>query len=207
MEKQVHKGHYDFNSYGCFNKWASYWYQLDEILTLEPKSVLEVGAGDGVVAYYLQNNAGISYTSVDIAEDLKPNIVGSVDNLPIADNSFDLVCCFEVLEHLSFDKLDKSLQELRRVTKQHVIISLPHWGRHFSLSFKLPGWKEIKIQKKINFRPIKHKFRGQHYWEVGKKNYPVQLIRKHLQQAGFDIIKDYIAFDSPYHHFFVLKKK
>jgi ubiquinone/menaquinone biosynthesis C-methylase UbiE len=206
MEKQVDKKHYGFKKY-CFpDRWASYWYQLDEILKLKPQSVLEVGAGDRVIANYLQDNAGIAYTSVDIAADLEPDIVSSVDDLKINDNSFDLVACFEVLEHLPFEKFIKSLQELHRVSKHYVIISLPHWGRHFPLSLRLPGFKRIRLQSKINLWPIKHKFRGQHYWEIGKKNYPIKLIRKHIKQTGFEIIKDYIAFDSPYHHFFVLKK-
>ncbi len=207
MQKQVDKEHYNFKKYCKLNRWVSYWNQINEIISLKPQTVLEIGPGDGVVSHYLQNNAGIDYTSVDIAADLHPDIVSSVDDLKIDDNSFDIACCFEVLEHLPFEKFDKSLQELGRVSKKYVIISLPHWGRNYALSIKIPGFKKIKLHKKISPVPKKHKFDGEHYWEIGKKNYSVKLIRKKIKQAGFIIKKDYIDFDSPFHHFFVLEKK
>lgn len=207
MTKQVDKEHYNFSSYAGLERWSSYWYQLNEILSLEPASVLEIGVGDKVVANYLKNNSAIKYNNIDIAPDLNPDFVGDVRHLPFEDNSYDVACAFEVLEHLPFEDLDIALKELKRVSKKQVLISLPHWGRHFSIKLFIPKFAYKKWQHKFNQWPIKHKFNGQHYWEIGKQDYPLEKIKKHISDNGFEIVKDYIAFESPYHHFFVLNKK
>lgn len=206
MNKQVDKNTYNFENYCYSERWHSYWHQLKEILELSPKNVLEIGAGDKVIADYIRNNTNIDYKCADIAEDLKPDIICSIDNIKSEDRAYEMVCAFEVLEHLPFEKLELALKELHRVSRKYVIISLPHWGRHFSIDIKLPFVKNIKCQCKISWPSIEHKFNGQHHWEIGKKGYPLKEIKKIIIETGFDIKKDYIAFYSPYHHFFVLKK-
>ncbi|MEA2088399.1 MAG: class I SAM-dependent methyltransferase [Patescibacteria group bacterium] len=206
MEKQIDKKEYNFSKYCKQERWSSYWHQIDEVLKCNPKSVLEIGVGDKVFGDYIKNNTNIKYFCLDIAEDLNPDIVGSVDNMPIENNTYDLVCAFEILEHLPFEKFKKSLDELHRVSKKDVIISLPHWGRHFSIDIRIPYFKNFSWQYKCNFFPIKHKFNGQHYWEIGKKDYSLKKVKRKFKKAKFKIVKDYIAFKSPYHHFFVLKK-
>lgn len=122
------------------------------------------------------------------------------------DNSFDLVCAFEVLEHLPFSNFENCLLELKRVSKKYIILSLPHWGRHFSFILRIPFFKKIKFQFKFSFFPIKHNFNGQHYWEIGKKGYNLSKIKNEIEKSGMNILRDYVCFESPYHHFFVLKK-
>ena len=206
MEKQVDRKVYNFQKYCKQDRWSSYWHQINEVLKCNPKSVLEIGIGDKVFGSYIKNNTNIKYSCLDIAEDLNPDIIGSIDKIPIENNAYDLVCAFEILEHLPFEKFKKSLDELYRVSKKYVIISLPHWGRHFSIDIRIPFVKRLKFQYKFSIFPIEHKFNGQHYWEIGKKDYPLKKIKEEFNKAGFKIIKDYIAFESPYHHFFVLKK-
>jgi ubiquinone/menaquinone biosynthesis C-methylase UbiE len=50
--------------------------------------------------------------------------VGDLREMPYSDNSFDLVVCLEVLEHLPDPH--KGLRELRRVTSAHCLLSVPH---------------------------------------------------------------------------------
>ncbi len=206
MNKQVDKNAYNFKKYCDIDRWSSYWHQVDEVLKMKPKTVLEIGAGDKVLANYLKINTDIYYECMDVAEDLSPDVIGSVDEMPLNNNSYDLVCAFEVLEHLPFEKFKKCLSELKRVSVKNVIISLPHWGRHFSIDIRLSYFKRLKYQYKLNLFPIKHKFDGQHYWEIGKKGYSLRKIREAIKLGGFEIIRDYIVFESPYHHFFVLEK-
>lgn len=206
MEKQVDKSVYNFKKYCGLDRWSSYWHQLDEVLICEPKSVLEIGVGDKAFGDYIKNNTIIDYKSLDVATDLCPDIVASVENIPVEDNLFDVVCAFEVLEHLLFESFEKSLLEMKRVSNKFIIISLPHWGRHFSIEFRLPFFKKVKFQYKFNLTTIEHKFDGQHYWEIGKKGYPLDLIKEKIKKLDLKIKNDYVCFDSPYHHFFILEK-
>ncbi len=200
--KQVDRSAYDFFRYCGLDRWASYHYQITEILSVKPSSVLEVGVGDGVTCGYLSRNTEIAYTTVDIADDVGADVIGSITALPFADKSFDVVCAFEVLEHLPFEKLDTSLSELARVARKKVIISVPHFGPPLKFLLKLPFLPEIKIAFKIPY-PKQHEWNGQHYWELGKRGCTVARMRRHLEKL-FVIEKEYIPFENQYHHFFVL---
>lgn len=199
----------NFLKYCDPNRWSSYWYQIKEILSLKPESVLEIGIGDKSVSSYIKSNTDINYKSVDIMLDLKPDIVCDVENLNsvIAAGSFDVVCAFEVLEHLPFEKFQTVLKELGKASRKNIIISLPHWGRHFSIQIRLPYFKELRWQFKLNIFSIPHIFDGHHFWEIGKSKYSLSRIKSEINMAGFDILKDYIVFESPYHHFFILQKR
>lgn len=205
MEKQVDKSAYDFDKYSTIERYASYWYQAKSIIDAAPSNMLEVGGGDGFLENFVKTQTKTEYKNIDIAEDLEPDILGDVKNMPLEDNSFDLVCAFEVLEHIPYEDFVPALKEIARVAKKDVIISLPHWGRHFAIHIRMPFIKNIRWQKKFTFRPQEHKFNGEHYWEIGKKGYPLSRIKSDMQKAGLKIVNDKILFESPYHHLFILK--
>lgn len=200
---QVRKTHYDFERYVQPDRWASYYYQLKEILALSPASVLEVGPGDATVRDQVVRR-GIAYTSVDTAEDLAPDVVADVRALPFSDASFDVVCAFEVLEHLPLDTFDEALRELARVSKGPVLVSLPHFGPPLQLHLKLPFLPHIRLAWKVPW-PMSHQWNGQHYWEIGKRESSVRRIRERLKRV-FRVERDYVPFEHQYHHFFILKK-
>lgn len=199
-----HLEKYSFKKYDSKARWISYWHQIDEVLKLNPKNVLEIGVGNKTVASYLENS-GLDVVTLDINEQLKPDVVGSVLKMPFENNSFDVILCAEVLEHLPFDEFEKGLSELKRVTRKYVVLSLPHFGHSITFSFKIPFLKEKKIAIRMPF-PIKHYFNGEHYWEIGKKGYPLSKIESIIQKY-FQIRKDFIPFENQYHHFFILEKK
>jgi SAM-dependent methyltransferase len=98
-------------------------------------SILDVGCGEGFTLNRLKQEGigkkleGIEYsdTAIKIGKKIYPNIKikkGSIYNLPYADNSFDLVLCTEVLEHL--EDPAKGLKELARVSKRYLVISVPN---------------------------------------------------------------------------------
>ena len=203
--KQVDKTAYQFFSYAHPGRFVSYYHQLAEVLALAPTSVLEIGVGDGVFRDYLKGNTAILYTSVDVADDLHPDVVGDVTKLPFKDSAFDVVCAFEVLEHIQFEQFEKALAELVRVSRNVVVLSLPHFGPPVKFLLKIPFLPEISFAFKIPFLR-KHTFNGQHYWEIGKRGYSVRVIRDILERY-FTIKKEFIPFENQYHHFYILKKK
>jgi len=203
--KQVGKEAYTFLKYCYPDRWASYYAQLREVIELAPQSVLEVGTGDGVFKNVIRHNTDIAYQNIDVAEDLKPDIVGSVENIPLPEGSVDVVVAFEVLEHLPYEKFEGALTELARVARRAVVLSLPHFGPPLTFSFKIPFLPDIRFAWKIPY-PRKHVFNGQHYWEIGKRGYSVSKIRAALSRH-FVIEKEFIPFENQYHHFFVLSKR
>lgn len=200
---QVDTTHYRFGTYAFEGRFVSYYWQLKEVLAQRPSSILEVGTGDLVFGSFIKSNTSVSYTSVDTAKDLCPDVVGSIVELPFPDKSFDIACAFEVLEHLPFNEFDRAVGELCRVARTHVVISVPHFGPMFSFSLKVPFLPQLRVAFKIPF-PKKHEFNGQHYWELGKRGYPASLIRNKLSAHG-ELVRDFVPFGSSYHHFFVIK--
>lgn len=203
MIKGSNRKHYSFSKYDYKTRWISYWHQINEVLSLSPKKVLEVGIGNKTVLNYLKNQ-GIEVLTLDIDEKLKPDIVGNVLKIPFQDNSFDVILCAEVLEHLPFEEFDKALEELKRISKQYVVLSLPHFGHSIKLSFKIPLIREKRFAIRIPF-PRKHHFDGEHYWEIGKKGYPLTKIERIIKKH-FAVKKEFIPFENQYHHFFILEK-
>ena len=186
------------------NRWMSYWHQIDEILAVNPEKVLVVGKGNGLVPGYFKT-AGIKTITLDIDETLRPDIVASVLKIPLIGESFDVVLCAEVLEHLPYNEFNQALSEIKRVTKIGAVISLPHFGPAIRFFLKIPFLPELRFIFKLPY-PIKHQFKGEHYWEIGKRGYPLRRIKNDIKKSGFTVKNDYIVFENPLHHFFVLKK-
>lgn len=195
--------YHNFKKYDFKNRWVSYWHQIDEVLELNPKNVLEIGVGNRTVSNYLKNK-NIDLTTLDIDRELEPDIVGNILALPLQDNSFDVILCAEVLEHLPFDNFEQALRELRRVAKRHIVLSLPHFGPSFRISFKAPFLREKKFAFKIWF-PLAHYPNRDHQWEIGKKGYSIGRI-KNIIRKYFIIKKEFVPFEIQYHHFFILEK-
>lgn len=200
--KQVDHTHYEFLRYSNPARFASYYYQLKELFDAKPQSILEIGVGDAVIGSYVRTNSQITYTSFDYAEDLHPDIVGDVCDIKLARASHDVVCAFEVLEHIPFEKFETAIGQMVRVARKRVVISVPHFGPPILFLLKIPFVPLIRYAFKIPF-PRKHTFNGQHYWELGKKGYSPARVREVLKKYG-TIVRDYVPFENQYHHFFVL---
>jgi SAM-dependent methyltransferase len=203
---QVTKEHYVTSSYDTKDRWISYWYQIRKVLECNPKNVLEIGPGNKSVTNALRK-AGVEVTAVDIASDLQPDVIASVLELPFAKNSFDVVLCAEVLEHLPFGEFSKALIEIHRISGRFAIVSLPHAGYVFSLEFKIPLLRKIELIWKLPFFWKIHVFNGEHHWELGKRGYPVRRIKQIIVANGFGIRESGLHTDDPAHYFFVLEKQ
>lgn len=200
---QVENAHYRFQ-YDHHARWNAYWYQIREVLNKKPSSVLEVGVGSGVVKNYLKQE-NINVTTVDIDGSLSPDIVASITNIPLTEKSVDVSVCCQVLEHLPFGEVSVALQELRRISKSHIIISVPDSRRllvRALLHLPFIGAKQVLIKVETNRH---HEFDGQHYWELGKSGITLDKFKNMVRDSGLQIEKDFIPFETPTKHFFVLK--
>lgn len=108
--------------------------QLDAWLPSEaPRSILEVGMGEGEVAERLRDRfpasrfVGIDLPDLELAEQWRvrqlTGAFADITTLPFPAASFDLVLAIEVLEHV--DDPDGALSELARLATGALLLSVP----------------------------------------------------------------------------------
>jgi SAM-dependent methyltransferase len=201
-EKQVDKAHYAFDKYMSKERWNSVWHQLDEILRLEPKSVLEIGPGPGTFKS-IAHSMGLNVKTFDLDPDLNPDIVGSATSMLIPNADFDVVCAFQMLEHLPYAEALKAFSEMTRVASRFVVISLPDSRPVWRYRIFVPklGIFE-KLVSRPFWRPADHQFDGQHFWEINKAGYRLEKLVHDFSMHG-KLVKTYRVVENPYHRFFV----
>jgi len=104
-------------------------------INLKGKKFLEVGCGMGYFSEMAQKNGAI-VTGIDVGKKLVeksrqkvPNgkfIIASISNLPFKDETFDLILCTEVIEHV--ENQNKGLSEVFRVLKKggYLVLTTPN---------------------------------------------------------------------------------
>jgi len=110
-------------------KWVP-WSTLVWLL-FKPRRMLEVGCGKGGhIAGWVRGKLGVDMVGIDVSEhaidnawpEAKPFVEqGSILDLPYPDGYSDLVCCYDVLEHIDEEDVDAAVSELCRVSSRHVL--------------------------------------------------------------------------------------
>ncbi len=199
--------HYLSPAYNSKERFISYWHQINEVLQLNPRDVLEIGVGSGFVSTFLKN-AGVRIETLDIDAQLNPDIVGTVMNMPVLNESFHLVICYQVLEHLPYSEFKKALSEIYRVSQQYVILSLPDISPAYRWHLEFPKIRPVKCLIANPLRKsVDQKSCADHFWEIGYKNYSLELIASALVRSGFTLINTYRIFDCYRQRIFLLNKR
>ncbi len=208
--KNRFRDHYADLNYLSKTRWSSYYAQLEETMRTNPKTVLEIGKGFGLLVFVLEG-LGVKVTTLDIDQRLNPKVVGDVRKLPFRNNSFDCVVCFEVLEHLPFKDFSKGIGEMRRVTKKHVIISLPEpYSTTLYFGLKLfPFIPKLEFFRKLSFGKIffpKFSPTGPHKWELGRENATYKKVTRVIKKNNLAVVKSFCSCNNAYHRFLILEK-
>jgi len=202
---------YDYNFYwdSCNNisNFASYYQQLNTINKYKPNNVLEIGVGNRLVTNQLKNK-GINVTTVDINPKLNPDYVCDIRHLEVINTHFDLICAFEVLEHIRFSNFEDALISLKKHSSKYIIISLPIKATGITFYLNLPKIKPIYYYLNLPI-PLRQKSiqnNTAHFWEIDKvgfeKSKIINILRKH-----FNILEHYRLYMNPRHYMFVLQIK
>ncbi|MGH9468405.1 MAG: glycosyltransferase [Terriglobales bacterium] len=146
------------------------WYQVAQAevlprLALRDRRVLEIGAGYGALASYL-NARGAHYVGLDLAASALRQFPRSLTRcapvradacrLPFPDAGFDVVLCMEVFEHIPDRR--RLLAEIRRVAAPGaaIVLSTPNYANFFLPLKLLAGWGWRRAAEYVHLQPVDH---------------------------------------------------
>ncbi|OFZ00579.1 MAG: hypothetical protein A3K10_04115 [Bacteroidetes bacterium RIFCSPLOWO2_12_FULL_31_6] len=171
MDKAYYKEYYHFEreNWWFVVRYKIINYFLNKYLTNKSKiKILNIGVATGYSTELLMKYGEVVSLEYDkdcckfISEKLNIEVIhGSITSLPFEDESFDLVCAFDVIEHVEDDEL--GVQEIRRVCKKNglVFITVPAfmslWSRHDEINFHFRRYKKNQILQLFNKLQIIHK--------------------------------------------------
>jgi ubiquinone/menaquinone biosynthesis C-methylase UbiE len=153
---------------------------LRELKTHE--SFLEIGCNSG---HYLKKLKGKCKRIVGIDIDresvlkakkktgLKEIFIANSNNLPFNDKEFDWVMASEVLEHIP--DFEKALNEIKRVARKKILITIPIEKAYWWRAIKLFGYKPHKVGHVHSF----------YSKDIEEKMLPWKLKRKELVYSPF----------------------
>ncbi len=105
-----------------------------DVHSLQPgQRYLDAGCGRGEMVK-LAKSLGVEARGCELVPDLCDGVTvinGSLTALPFDDKSFDVVSCYDVIEHLPPEQVDTALDELFRVSRGVVILSTNDKRSHY----------------------------------------------------------------------------
>ena len=201
---------YRGEDYETKGRFCSYWHQIDEVRKAMPSReghILIIGKGSGFIDSYLRG-IGYKVATLDIDDTLEPTYCASVLNMPLLTSSIDLVICCQVLEHLPFKQFPIALREIRRIIRPegHLVLSLPDLTRTYRFMLQLPKLGEHAFIIPIPVPEWLKKtwvYNGEHYWNIGNKDYPAKRIAANLTAEKFTIVREFRVFEMSWHRFYI----
>lgn len=178
---------------------------------LQPKKVLDAGCGRG---FYVQGLTFFPFVKeihgIDLnvqyllraRKNIKDNRVkvrqGSLYQLPFANNTFDLVICSEVLEHL--DRDDQAVREIYRVLKPggSAVFSVPH--ANYPLLWDPINWI---LERVFNTHISKDIWWLAGIWADHVRLYTPEQFRQTVTDGKLRIVKQhsFVHWSWPFSHF------
>jgi ubiquinone/menaquinone biosynthesis C-methylase UbiE len=168
--------------YGGFNYDPKYWNKVvvdfvNHYNLKNNSSILDIGCGKGFMLYdFFMLNPSFRIAGLDISEyaikNSKPEItkyltIGSADNLPYENKSFDLVISINTIHNLEKYDCAKAIREIERVSKKNKFIIVD--------AYKNVEEKKRMFQWNLTAKTIMHrnewikffkenKYTGDYYW-------------------------------------------
>jgi SAM-dependent methyltransferase len=169
---------------------------FDEVVALAPGRVLEVGCGTGGFARRLVD-AGIDVVAIDQSErmvELSRELgvraeVGDVQDLPFADDEFDVAVANFMLYHVP--DLDRALTELRRVAR--ILVAATNGFDQLREMWELVG-RDLGDRQRHFMRETGEELLRRHFTEVSMIDLPATV------ELSADDMRHYIAHSVAHRH-------
>lgn len=157
------------------------------------RTTLDVGCATGFVVEGLRE-LGMDATGSDVSQyAIEHAALGAqghlvwgdlTDRLPFKTGQFDLVSALEVLEHLPPDVVPRALAELRRVTRQYLVCTIPSFGRN---EHGPGGWYQVKVRddRVAHYESLGPGYEGPIPYDDLYRDHRGEPIEGHLTIASF----------------------
>lgn len=185
------------------SRMSSYGHQYSLAMKSKGASFLNVGSGNDFLNHLLTRQ-GKFVVDFDLNYSTKPIVCGKLPFLPFYNSSFDIVLCFQMLEHLPVSLLPTCLTEFARVGTKYVIISLPdvtYRGYEKIKHFTYKVTKHPQVWKKYEIPQIDF----EHEWEIGIGDVDEETVLKCVENDQLSLVHQFRNDLNLYHHFFVWK--
>ena len=172
--------------YGGYNYNSRFWEEtvahVTDFYKLDNHSrILDVGCAKGFMMHDLQLLLpGAEILGIDISEYAKDNAiesvkekisVGNANNLPFADNYFDLVIAINTLHNLPRIDCKEAFREINRVTKKDAFVMNDAWrddeGKESMLNWNLTALTYMSCDDWLVFFD-EVDYQGDYYWFFAK---------------------------------------
>lgn len=203
FNSQFHLQYEDYLKGIDLQNWFRYYTILKTVIDLEPRKVLEIGAGNEIVKSSLLKLVN-DYQVMDINPKLKPDILADLREFrPELKEKFDYVICADVLEHMPFEDLRINLTNIYNYLTPGgwALITIPHretrlmiispFSHQRALIIPLPGLHTPRGYRKIlkDYLNKKIDLDPHHCWEIGRIGIKVSDVEKKMKETGFQIAK------------------
>ncbi|MBI4058759.1 class I SAM-dependent methyltransferase [Candidatus Microgenomates bacterium] len=190
----------DYYEKGVTENILQWWWHGQKINTFQklvdkknPPNILDVGCAGGMMTYKISQLLPASQiTGIDVydkaiqhAKKKYPRlkfIVCDAHRLPFKDNTFDLVICYETIEHVV--KPETVLSEIRRVMKKNGIAIVTMDSG--SLLFRIVWWFWERTRGKVWQGAHLHPFHHQELGQLIKKT-KFKILQKHFSHLGMEV--------------------
>ena len=105
------------------------------------RTIIDIGCGNGIITNALAKSYDV--TGVDASAEALEFVQGkkihaSADKIPVSDHTFDMAFSSEMLEHIPDASFQMAVNEIKRIARRYVFITVPNQEQLANLHVKCP---------------------------------------------------------------------
>lgn len=181
--------------------------RIEDIVSLLPEdlnSLLDVGCGNGLFCNYVQRLkklgrvVGLDRSKAALKYVMTEKLEGDITAVPFADGEFDCVTSLEVLEHLPVYTYEQAKNELARLSRKYIIISVPNNQKIGAGMTECPACK-TKFDPDLHLRSFDADIMSELFTERGFRCRDLREIGKSSNFAGVTLYGKWRNRNQPRH--------